>query len=220
MPAGRWLSLLLCGLVALAAVPAGVAAAAATSAPAKKKVTCRWVKATKKAKRHKVCVKRKVTAVAVKKKPAGVVVPASGGTVGTPAVATVPGAAGPEIAAPAVAPVDPSAPVTEPEAPVLPPAPARVQVTAGHFTLTLSRVAIPAGSLIAQLVNRDEDPHDLHLREGGSGSGGADLFATLEALPGRILTAPTVTVVAGAYTLYCALPGHEQAGMRATLTVQ
>jgi plastocyanin len=97
------------------------------------------------------------------------------------------------------------------------PAPARLQVTAREYSLALSRPAITAGSVILELVNRGQDQHDLHVRPT---AGGADVlgidrtdgFGTVAGVDG--------TLPAGAYTLYCSLPGHEAMGMKATLTVQ
>jgi hypothetical protein len=202
-------------ITALAVLAGGPVADAAKPKPqsaAKAKVKCRWVKATKKRKRHKVCVKVKAKKkTPAKKAPAAPVVP-----VPVPAPGADPAAPDPGVPAPAPAPV-----VTPPESdPTLPapgPVAARVQVTAREWTLQLSRPSIAAGAVILQLVNRGEDPHDLHARPAG---GGADLL-TIGQTDGFGTVADTSgTLPAGSYTLYCSLPGHEAAGMHATLTVQ
>lgn len=199
------------GLVALAVTalvvglaPSG-AAVAAGSAAAKPRKVCRWTKATKKSKRRRVCVTRTVKA---KPKPAVPAVPAS---VSAPAL---PEAAAPAAGAATTTVGDAPAPAAPTPTPAVP-APARLQVTAREFSLVLSRPAVAAGTLIAQLVNRGEDPHDLHLRD----AEGADRFAVAETPSGGVVTAAAVTLSSGTYTLYCALPGHEAAGMRASLTV-
>jgi uncharacterized cupredoxin-like copper-binding protein len=66
-----------------------------------------------------------------------------------------------------------------------------------------------------EVANRGEDPHDLHVaREDGSGAAVAFQIAR----PGS-QTARTVQLTRGAWRLWCSLPGHEAAGMHATLQV-
>jgi plastocyanin len=196
--------------VLLVAVPAAEAGAAG-----KAKYTCHWVKATKKRKRHKVCVKVK----AMKKAPAKAAAPSTT----APASAPAPVAATPAPVAPAPV-VDPAAAVpaapvtpTPPDpAPAVPAAPARVQATTKEWSITLSRPTVAAGAVVLQLVNRGEDAHDLHVRPE---SGGGDVLALPSTASGAVADV-SGTLPAGRYTLYCSLPGHEAAGMHATLTVQ
>lgn len=83
------------------------------------------------------------------------------------------------------------------------------------FTAQLSRTSVVAGAVRVQLANRGEDDHDLRV-ERTDGTGPAyDLPVTQ---PNRTSTA-TVSLDAGAWTLFCSLPGHRAAGMSATLTV-
>lgn len=191
---GRRLAIALCALAALGA--------AEGPRPAAAKPRCAPVKATKKAMRRRTCATAKAKAKANVTRPA-------------------PASPAPPSAAPPVPAVEP--PATE-LAPVVPAAPAptpdvvpasRVQATAREFSLTLSRAVIPAGTAIVQLVNRGQDPHDLRVRPA---AGGPDVLAIAETGPGALADGG-VTLAAGPYTLYCALPGHEAAGMRATLTV-
>jgi plastocyanin len=196
-------------ITALAVLAGGPAADAAKPKP-KAKVKCHWVKATKKRKRHKVCVKVKKK-TPVKKAPAAPVVPAP-----VPAPGADPAAPDPGGPAPAPAPVV-TPPESDPTAPAPGPVAARVQVTAREWTLQLSRPSIAAGAVILQLVNRGEDPHDLHARPAG---GGADLLAIGQTDGFGTVADASGTLPAGSYTLYCSLPGHEAAGMHATLTVQ
>jgi plastocyanin len=196
----------------LVAAPGGAGAKA--KAPA---VTCHWVKATKKHRRHKVCVRAKAKAKA-KAKTKTTKKPATTPSTPAAAVATpAPAATTPVAAADPVAPVtlapDPAAP-----APVADPGPtalAHVQTTAREWSLTLSRPAIAAGAVSLQLVNAGEDAHDLHVRPA---SGGADVLSATSTEPGDNTTI-SGALPAGTYTLYCSLPGHEAAGMHATLTV-
>jgi len=88
-----------------------------------------------------------------------------------------------------------------------------------EFTLTLSRPSVPAGELGVEAVNQGQDPHNLRMRrEDGAGP--------THALPesGEIQSGETAegtfALDTGAWRLYCELPGHEAAGMRATLRVE
>jgi hypothetical protein len=94
-------------------------------------------------------------------------------------------------------------------------APARVLVEATEFRFTLSRTAVKAGPAIVQLAIRGEDPHDLKLVPAGR----ARTAAVPETQPGGVAEWRG-KLTKGKWTLYCSLPGHKKAGMRATLTVK
>lgn len=199
----------------VAALAVAVAGGVAQAPAASTKKSCHWVKATKKAKRHRVCV--------VKHKK-GVAAPALGSPSQSPvAPPSAPSASATTTppAGPGTVPFADAAPGPEPAAggagPALPSPPARLQVTARDFSLALSRTSVPAGALIAELVNRGDDPHDLHMRPA---AGGADVLALAETAPGDVLGSAPTAIAAGSYTLYCSLPGHEQGGMRVALTVR
>jgi plastocyanin len=96
------------------------------------------------------------------------------------------------------------------------PVPARMLVEAREFSLTLSRSTLAAGPAVVQLVNQGEDGHDLRIERAG-GRGGAR--AIRETRPGdTALWRGRLTP--GRYKLYCSLPGHAAAGMRATVRVR
>jgi plastocyanin len=208
-----------CVALALLLVTAGAVepAVAAPNQPAAK-VKCHWVKATKKRKRHRVCVKVKVKAKSKSK------------ATKKPAVSTTvaPEAGAPAATTPTVLPVaDPApvlpvpgvgAPATGPAVEPIVFAAARLQATTREFSITLSRPAVAAGTAIVQLVNAGQDAHDLHVRPA---AGGADVLAigAVDPQVGDTVASGSATLAAGTYTLYCSLPGHEQAGMHATLTV-
>jgi uncharacterized cupredoxin-like copper-binding protein len=82
-------------------------------------------------------------------------------------------------------------------------------VTAREWKLTLSRPSLKAGPALVELVNRGEDPHDLHI-------GSAGHIPETQSLERG---SANVTLAAGSYTLYCSLPGHAALGMSANLTV-
>jgi hypothetical protein len=94
-------------------------------------------------------------------------------------------------------------------------APARLLVEASEFRFNLSRTTVKAGPAIVQLAIRGEDPHDLKVRRIGS----AGVSSVPETLPGGVAEWRG-TLKKGRYELYCSLPGHKRAGMRAVLTVK
>jgi plastocyanin len=98
-------------------------------------------------------------------------------------------------------------------------APSRVLVEATEFRFTLSRTTVKAGPAIVQLAIRGEDPHDLRLAPAGKVRSSAQPAAIPETLPGAVAEWRG-KLTKGRWTLYCSLPGHRAAGMRATLTVR
>jgi len=135
-----------------------------------------------------------------------------------PRTPLAPGSTGLPVTPPVVpAPVTPAPapPSSTGPSPSPPPPPARLQVTGREYSLTLSHPQIASGAAIVEFVDSGEDPHNLHIRPAG---GGADVGAFSTALPGSH-TDQSFTLAPGTYTLYCALPGHEAAGMEATLVV-
>ena len=98
-------------------------------------------------------------------------------------------------------------------------APSRVLVEATEFRFTLSRTTVKAGPAIVQLAIRGEDPHDLRLVPAGRGRASRRPAVVGETLPGAVAEWRG-KLTRGRWTLYCSLPGHKRAGMRATLTVK
>lgn len=92
----------------------------------------------------------------------------------------------------------------------------RVQVQAREFFFTLSRPLVSAGTVKVELLNRGEDPHDLHLRR-EDGSGGQFAFGST---PSAGSQTRALDLAPGYYYLWCDLSGHEAAGMHARLRVQ
>lgn|GEM_PF-2199048 len=107
-------------------------------------------------------------------------------------------------------------PVESPPVGVAPNPPGHVQVSAKEFSLTLSRPSTQAGATVVELVNAGQDEHDLHIRPAG---GGPDVGAVGIVLPGHHSDVE-FHLAPGSYTFYCALPAHEELGMKATFTVQ
>jgi plastocyanin len=126
---------------------------------------------------------------------------------------------------PSVGPGGSSSPPTTPlgeapsgEAPNAPLAPARVEVTAEDtqaFSFVLSRPSVPAGRVIIEFVNHGQDEHNMHVAEGGEGGEAGALGNTAPNAHPSL----TLNLRHGSYTFFCSLPGHEAAGMKATLLV-
>jgi hypothetical protein len=121
----------------------------------------------------------------------------------------------------AITPLDPGAPPAptgdspSPANPA-PPPPARLGVVAREWSLTLSRGTLTAGTAIVELQNFGEDAHNLRIeRVDGTGTP----LDVPEAEAGERKSA-TGTLAAGDYRVYCALPGHDAAGMHARLAIR
>lgn len=93
--------------------------------------------------------------------------------------------------------------------------PARLQVVADEFTLTLSRGTIRHGDAVVELANFGEDDHDLALRR----LGGTRTFHVGIVHPGEVGELDR-KLHAGRYTLWCTLGNHRAQGMRAMLAVR
>ena len=96
-----------------------------------------------------------------------------------------------------------------------PASPARAQVSAGEFRLTLSHAAIHRGPAIIELVNYGEDDHDLALRR----VGGTRTYRIALVHPGRTGELEA-RLRPGRYAVWCTLADHRARGMRATLLVR
>ena len=92
--------------------------------------------------------------------------------------------------------------------------PARTQVSADEFTLSLSRASIRSGPAIVELVNYGEDDHDLALRR----VGGTRTYRIGTVHPGKTGELDA-RLRAGRFVLWCTLADHRARGMRATLRV-
>lgn len=95
-------------------------------------------------------------------------------------------------------------------------APARLLVTATEWHLAPSRTVVAHGTVIVQLSNRGQDGHDLVLRRLGRRP---TTRRIAETAAGGLTTAH-LRLSPGRWRLYCSVPGHRAAGMRATLRVR
>jgi plastocyanin len=105
---------------------------------------------------------------------------------------------------------------TQPGVPEPPAIHHAMSVASREFSLTLSRAVLTPGLETIQLNNRGEDPHNLVVSPEDSHQPLAELPETG---PDATHT-QQVDLPAGRYRLWCSLPGHEEAGMKATLRVE
>ena len=123
-------------------------------------------------------------------------------------------------AAPAPAPVrtgpaPTTTPTPTPGSTLPPPNPRSVSVNSTEFAFTLSQATVSAGDVRVQFDNsRAEDPHQLSI-DGPD----PDFWTFAEVGPGDV-TQQTISMRPGRHVLVCPLPGHEELGMRAVLTVR
>lgn len=71
---------------------------------------------------------------------------------------------------------------------------------------------VPAGEVTVELVNDGRLEHNVTIEELGD-------EVVVEAAGGQSATG-SVTLDPGTYTYYCSVPGHREAGMEGTLTVE
>jgi hypothetical protein len=202
-------------LLALAAASPAMARPDTVRATASKKkapkLTCKrakqlHVRKLSRQMRKRVLAKRKRCAKAKKKAPAGAPSPPPGTS--APGGAPTPAAAPTPTATP-----DPGGGDTVP--PLPPDNPHALQVISGEYFLNLSKGQVSAGDVRVEFNNAfAEDPHDLHLV---SPDGQTD-YAFGELQSGEI-SARTVDLSKGSWSLFCSLPEHAQRGMKATLKV-
>jgi plastocyanin len=80
----------------------------------------------------------------------------------------------------------------------------------GQLAYQFKSATAKAGKVTVESKNAASVPHDIALKGGPAGSvvqgGGVSKF--------------TANLKPGSYTFYCTVPGHEQAGMKGTLTVK
>ncbi len=97
---------------------------------------------------------------------------------------------------------------------------ARLLVYAQEWSLWPSRSWVPAGTVVVELWNRGQDPHDVRIqRVNGRGQMVGRAQGVRVTLSEQISRA-TWHLSRGRYELYCSMPGHMKKGMHARLTVR
>jgi uncharacterized cupredoxin-like copper-binding protein len=85
----------------------------------------------------------------------------------------------------------------------------------GRLKFTKSSLTAKAGTILIQFINNSPLAHNVTIRQGTSGH----VIGATPTFSGGTRTL-TVTLKPGTYTFYCSVPGHSDAGMHGTLTVQ
>jgi plastocyanin len=92
---------------------------------------------------------------------------------------------------------------------------AHLQVVAREWSVTPSRLTLPAGRVAVELDNFGQDPHNLRVERVGDPATGFTFTLTRP----RTQSTQKLDLGPGTWKLYCTLPGHEELGMRAFVTV-
>ena len=103
---------------------------------------------------------------------------------------------------------------TTPTAGPVTPVPSGVlAVEAKEYAFTPSTITVPAGSVTFSIKNVGTQEHELEILQGDQ------VVSKVEAIAAGLTKDATVTLAAGEYTFLCKLNGHDQLGMKGTLTV-
>jgi mono/diheme cytochrome c family protein len=79
----------------------------------------------------------------------------------------------------------------------------------GQLAFASNNATAPAGKLTVEMPNESGVPHNIEIDGKGKG----------QVVPNGV-SKFTATFAPGKYTFFCAVPGHEEAGMKGTLTVK
>jgi iron uptake system component EfeO len=92
-------------------------------------------------------------------------------------------------------------------------APGTVAVEAKEYTFTPSTISVPAGAVTFTVKNTGTEEHEFEIFKGEA------VVDEIEGLVPGLTKNLTVTLAAGDYAFMCKLNGHDQLGMKGTLTV-
>ncbi len=87
-----------------------------------------------------------------------------------------------------------------------------VTFVASDLEFTEAPEQMPSGNVTFELVNEADVVHNVTVEE-------LDDLEVVEVGAGETATG-TVTLEPGSYTYYCSIPGHREAGMEGTITVE
>jgi plastocyanin len=84
----------------------------------------------------------------------------------------------------------------------------------GGLAYTSDEASAKAGAVTVNFTNSSPVPHDVRIESsGGEDVGGTEVISESN-------ESAKVNLKPGEYTFYCSVPGHRQAGMEGTLTVE
>jgi len=88
-----------------------------------------------------------------------------------------------------------------------------IAVEAKEYAFTPSAITVPAGSVTFSIRNVGSQEHEFEIFKGDQ------VVDEVEGIVPGLTKNATVTLAAGDYTFVCKLNGHDQLGMKGTLTV-
>ena len=88
-----------------------------------------------------------------------------------------------------------------------------IAVEAREYSFTPATITVPAGSVTFSVKNAGTEEHEFEIFEGDK------VVDEVEGMVPGLTKQLTVTLEAGDYTFVCKLNGHDQLGMKGTLTV-
>jgi len=88
-----------------------------------------------------------------------------------------------------------------------------IAVEAKEYAFTPSTISVPAGSVTFSIRNAGTQEHEFEVFKGDQ------VVDEVEGIVPGLTRNATMTLAAGEYTFMCKLNGHDQLGMKGTLTV-
>lgn len=89
----------------------------------------------------------------------------------------------------------------------------------GALAYTETELTVPAGDVTVEFTNDSPVPHDVAFSEEGGDTGGEPMGVT-EVITEGTDTLELSDLKPGTYKYWCTVPGHLEAGMEGTLTVE
>lgn len=91
----------------------------------------------------------------------------------------------------------------------------RIKAAPEGLAYTTDHVESEAGETLLRFENPQSAPHDVDLEDANGKP-----IADMELIGGGYADVPIDDLQPGEYTFYCSVPGHREAGMEGTLTVE
>ena len=91
--------------------------------------------------------------------------------------------------------------------------PGVVAIAAREYAFTPSAVTVPAGAVTFAVKNAGTQEHEFEVFQGDK------VVDEIEGIVPGLTKNATITLAAGEYTFMCKLNGHDQLGMKGTITV-